>query len=116
MLYESGYSYQFIVEEIDRPMSQVDKLNYIPLLFWFIILMGLLYIIVFLLFIPLVYTILKTRQNFFEEILVSTKASNQLFNILFVLLLNIAAPFGLAEKHLAVCGLADVKKSIFAKK
>jgi hypothetical protein len=78
--------------------------------------MGLLYIIVFLLFIPLVYTILKTRQSFFEELLVSIKASNQLFNILFVLLLNIAAPFSLADKHLAVCGLADVKKSIVAKK
>lgn len=45
-------------------MSQVDKLNYVPLLIWFVLLMVILYMIVFVHFIPLAFSIVSVRTKF----------------------------------------------------
>ena len=46
-------------------MSQVDKLNYLPLLFWFLILILIFYFLVFSFLLPLLFSSLKTRGIFF---------------------------------------------------
>ena len=48
-------------------MSQVDKVNYLPLLFWFIILFIIFYIAILIFFIPLLHSSLKVRQLFFYK-------------------------------------------------
>ena len=47
-------------------MSQVDKLNYVPLLVWFVILMTLLYVIVYVHFLPLAFSIVSIRTKFLQ--------------------------------------------------
>lgn len=54
-------------------MSQIDKLVYIPLIFWFIILMIILYFIVFSFFLTIFLTIFKVRVLYFNKL-------NDLFN------------------------------------
>lgn len=49
-------------------MSQIDKIIYIPLLFWFIILLIFLYFIIFSYFFSIFLTILKVRVIFYKEI------------------------------------------------
>lgn len=48
-------------------MSQVDKVNYFPLLFWFIILFLVFYALLYIFFIPLVHSSLKVRRLFFGQ-------------------------------------------------
>jgi len=60
-------------------MAQVDKINYIPLLFWFIILILLFYVITFTFIIPMLYNALKVRQLFFLELIAAIK-NKFLFN------------------------------------
>ena len=47
-------------------MSQVDKLNYVPLLVWFVILMTLLYLVVYVHFLPLAFSIVSIRTKFLQ--------------------------------------------------
>lgn len=47
-------------------MSQVDKLNYVPLLVWFVILITLLYMVVYVHFLPLAYSIVTIRTKFLQ--------------------------------------------------
>lgn len=49
-------------------MSQVDKLNYIPLLFWFLLIFLLIYFIIFTLIIPLLHSVSRVRVFFFTEL------------------------------------------------
>ena len=73
-------------------MSQVDKLNYVPLLVWFIIFFALLYIVIFCKFLPLAYTILFVRTKFVQSVVLETC---QLINIVIrfaVMILNMIAP------------------------
>jgi len=49
-------------------MSQIDKIIYLPLLFWFIILLILLYFFIFSYFFSIFLTILKIRIIFYKEI------------------------------------------------
>lgn len=50
-------------------MSQIDKLNYIPHLFWFLILFFLFYFLVFSYILPLIYQTLKVRELFLNFII-----------------------------------------------
>jgi hypothetical protein len=70
MPYGLYYFYQFIVEVTDN-MSQVDKLVYVPLLFWFVVLFFLLYVGVFCYLLPLFFGAFKTRRLFFFDLLIS---------------------------------------------
>lgn len=67
-----SYFYQFIVEVTDN-MSQVDKLVYLPLLFWFVVLFLSLYFLVFCYLLPLFFTAFKTRRLFFIDLLFSNR-------------------------------------------
>lgn len=49
-------------------MSQIDKIIYLPLLFWFIILLILLYFFIFSYFFSIFLSILKVRIIFYKEI------------------------------------------------
>lgn len=49
-------------------MSQIDKIVYIPLIFWFIILMLALYFIVFSFFLTIFLTIFKVRVLYFNKL------------------------------------------------
>src|ERR1044072_9221275 len=66
------YFYQFTVEVTDN-MSQVDKLVYVPLLFWFVVLFLSLYFLVFCYLLPLFFTAFKTRRLFFIDLLLSNR-------------------------------------------
>lgn len=73
-------------------MSQVDKLNYVPLLIWFIIFFAFLYMVIFCKFLPLAYTILFVRTKFVQSVVLETC---QLINIVIrfaVMALNMIAP------------------------
>ena len=50
-------------------MSQVDKLNYLPILFWFFIVFFLFYLFIFSYFLPLIFTGLKVRSFLFFSLL-----------------------------------------------
>lgn len=54
-------------------MSQIDKIVYIPLIFWFIVLMLILYFIIFSFFLTIFLTIFKVRVLYFNKL-------NDLFN------------------------------------
>ena len=43
-------------------MSQIDKLVYIPLLFWFVVLFIIFYFIMLAFFLPLIFKVLKVRR------------------------------------------------------
>lgn len=46
-------------------MAQVDKLNYLPLLFWFIVLFLAIYLTCLKRFLPMLYAILKIRRLYY---------------------------------------------------
>ena len=50
-------------------MSQIDKIIYIPLLFWFIILILILYSIIFVIFLSQFLSINKIRFKYINNIL-----------------------------------------------
>ena len=50
-------------------MSQIDKLNFIPHLFWFVILFGIFYFLIFSYILPLIYQTLKVRKLFLNFII-----------------------------------------------
>lgn len=50
-------------------MAQIDKLNYLPLLCWFLVLFILLYFYLFTQILPLVFSALHTRGLFFRDLL-----------------------------------------------
>lgn len=49
-------------------MSQIDKIVYIPLIFWFIILILVLYFIIFSFFLTIFLSIFKTRVFYFKKL------------------------------------------------
>jgi len=49
-------------------MSQIDKIIYLPLLFWFIILLFILYFFIFSYFFSIFLSILKVRMIFYKDI------------------------------------------------
>jgi len=49
-------------------MSQIDKIIYLPLLFWFIILLIFLYFFIFSYFFTIFLSILKVRIIFYKDI------------------------------------------------
>ncbi len=49
-------------------MSQIDKIVYIPLIFWFIILVLVLYFIVFSFFLTIFLSIFKVRVLYFNKL------------------------------------------------
>lgn len=49
-------------------MSQIDKVTYLPLLFWFIILFSLFYIVVYAYFLKFVLLAFNTRNRLFNEL------------------------------------------------
>jgi len=49
-------------------MSQIDKIIYLPLLFWFIILLIFLYFFIFSYFFSIFLSILKVRIIFYKDI------------------------------------------------
>jgi hypothetical protein len=49
-------------------MSQIDKIIYLPLLFWFIILLFILYFFIFSYFFTIFLSILKVRIIFYKDI------------------------------------------------
>lgn len=60
-------------------MAQVDKLNYLPLLFWFIIFFILIYFLITVRIIPYVYIILKSRSRFYKKLLFIIKRNLKSF-------------------------------------
>lgn len=49
-------------------MSQIDKIVYIPLIFWFIILMLILYFIIFSFFLTIFLSIFQVRVLYFKKL------------------------------------------------
>lgn len=67
-------------------MSQIDKIIYIPLLFWFISLILILYFLIFTLFISTILTTMKLRVLYYKDLVKQIKLDNkQLFFINFLL-------------------------------
>lgn len=64
-------------------MAQVDKLNYFPNLFWFILLFILTYFIIFCYILPFLYSSLKTRNLFYIKLIKNIK-----YIYIFSLILN----------------------------
>jgi len=54
-------------------MSQVDLINYIPLIFWFIIFFVVLYCLIFMYILPLIYSALKVRVCFLKSLIKEIK-------------------------------------------
>jgi len=54
-------------------MSQVDFINYIPLIFWFIVFFIILYGLLYTCVLPLIYSALKTRNCFLEDLIKEIK-------------------------------------------
>ena len=67
-------------------MSQIDKIIYIPVLFWFIILISILYFIVFSYFLTTFLTILKIRVLYFNDLI--KLCNNNIKNAFLILLLH----------------------------
>ena len=97
-------------------MSQVDKLIYMPLLVWFVILFIYLYITVFVFFLPAVYKWMKIRKNYFNKCLNNNKWILRLFIRLSVLVLGWLTPFALAEKQLIIAKLATTSQISYLKR
>lgn len=76
--------------EVGNFMSQVDKLNYLPLLFWFILAFSFFYILIFSFFLPLVFGGLKVRGFFFHLLLIDLISLSVLD---FFLMLNFVSGF-----------------------
>jgi hypothetical protein len=49
-------------------MSQIDKIAYLPLLVWFIILLFILYFFMFSYFLAIFLTLLKVRISYFKKL------------------------------------------------
>jgi len=58
-------------------MSQVDKIIYIPLLFWFIILILILYFIIFTIFLSYFISISKGRIIYIQNIINISNIENE---------------------------------------
>jgi hypothetical protein len=50
-------------------MSQIDKLNYMPILFWFLVFFIGLYFILFVYILPLIFSGVKVRSLFFKQLI-----------------------------------------------
>jgi hypothetical protein len=50
-------------------MSQVDKLNYLPMILWFVIFLVVFYFMIFSFILPLIFSSLSVRFLFFDNLL-----------------------------------------------
>lgn len=50
-------------------MSQVDKLNYLPMILWFVIFLAFFYFMIFSFILPLIFSSLSVRFLFFDNLL-----------------------------------------------
>ena len=50
-------------------MSQLDKLNYLPILFWFLVFFFIMYFLLFSYILPLIFGSLKVRELFYRQLL-----------------------------------------------
>ena len=74
-------------------MSQIDKIIYIPLLFWFIILILILYSIIFVIFLSQFLSINKIRFKYINNILkisqITSKIVKYMFNLININILKL---------------------------
>lgn len=83
MLFEFYYFYLYIVEVVDNFfMSQIDKLNFVPHLFWFIFLFFIFYFLIFSYILPLIYQTLKIRELFLNLIINESLLYNNFFIVI----------------------------------
>lgn len=68
-------------------MSQIDRLNFVPHLFWFIILFLVFYFLIFSYLLPVLFQSMETRSLFFESLLKDSLAFN-IFYYFFIVLNN----------------------------
>jgi hypothetical protein len=95
-------------------MSQVDKVVYIPLLFWFIILFLGLYLVVYSYFLPLLFSSFKTRRLFFIHLIYSSSLGTSLirFLSLYNVYFNSIYLLKLLSVALGYINLEDYKSSL----
>jgi hypothetical protein len=74
-------------------MSQIDKIIYIPLLFWFIILILILYSIIFVIFLSQFLSINKIRFKYINNILeisqITSKITKYMYNLININILKL---------------------------
>jgi len=63
-------------------MSQIDKLNFIPHLFWFVLLFIIFYFLVFSYILPLIYQTLKVRELFLNFIINESLLYDNFFTVI----------------------------------
>jgi hypothetical protein len=69
-------------------MSQVDFVNYIPLLFWSIIFLGCFYSLIFIYILPLFFASLKVRSFYYESLICEAINKHVLIELLWLILKN----------------------------
>jgi len=57
-------------------MAQVDKLNYIPLLFWFVFLFFCIYLLILTKIVPYFFSIFKARKKYYYKVLFFIKKAS----------------------------------------
>lgn len=72
-------------------MSQIDKFNYFPILFWFILLFVLFYSFIFLSILPLIYSGLSVRKFFYVDLLLRIVSKSVL--LVFLVLVDFYSDF-----------------------
>ena len=74
-------------------MSQIDKIIYIPLLFWFIILILIIYSIIFVIFLSQFLSINKIRFKYINNILkisqITSKITKYMYNLININILKL---------------------------
>jgi len=65
-------------------MSQIDKLNFLPNLFWFLVLFIVFYFLIFSYILPLIFQSLQLRSIFFASLL----EENFSFNIFYFFIVH----------------------------
>jgi hypothetical protein len=82
-------------------MSQIDKVNYIVHLFWFVILFLMLYMFLFYLFIPVFFQSINIRM-FFYFYLIKT---NNVYNNFIIFLVNFSYNLKFFELYTSISRL-----------
>lgn len=101
-------------------MSQIDKVAYLPLLFWFIILFSLFYVFIYAYFLKFILIAFNTRNRLFNELVnfsINAYALVILFNFFldqFVSLFNMLYSFLYVERLVKINLIASykIKKNI----
>jgi len=64
-------------------MSQIDKLNFVPHLFWFVVLFFIFYFLIFSYILPLIYQTLKVRELFLTFIINESLLYDTIFTVVY---------------------------------